>query len=167
MLKIGATMFGGGYVLVAFLRSDLVLRLKWLTEQQLLDGVAVGQVTPGPLFTTATFIGYLIGRGEGALVATIGIFLPAFVFVGLSGPLVPRLRRSATAGAALDGINVAALALMIVVSAQLARTAVVDWITATIALISAVLLFRYRINSAWLVLGGAVLGGAMVAARLS
>ena len=167
MLKIGATMFGGGYVLVAFLRSDLVLRLKWLTEQQLLDGVAVGQVTPGPLFTTATFIGYLIGRGGGAIVATIGIFLPAFVFVGLSGPLVPRLRRSATAGAALDGINVAALALMMVVSAQLARTAVVDWVTASIALISAVLLFRYRINSAWLVLGGAVLGGAMVAARLS
>ena len=167
MLKIGATMFGGGYVLVAFLRSDLVLRLKWLTEQQLLDAVAMGQATPGPLFTTATFIGYLVGRGAGAAAATIGIFLPAFVLVGLSGPLVPRLRKSAVAGAALDGINVAALALMIVVSAQLARTAVVDWITVGIALVSAVMLFRYRVNSAWLVLGGAILGAAMIALRLA
>lgn len=167
MLKIGATMFGGGYVLVAFLRSDLVLRLKWLTERQLLDAIAMGQVTPGPLFTTATFIGYLLGRGAGAALATIGIFLPAFVLVGLSGPLVPRLRRSAVAGAALDGINVAALALMVVVSAQLARTAIVDWVTAAIAVVSVVLLFRYRVNSAWLVLGGAGLGAAMLAVQMA
>jgi len=162
MLKIGATMFGGGYVLVAFLRSDLVLRLKWLTERQLLDAVAMGQVTPGPLFTTATFIGYLLGRSAGALAATVGIFLPAFVLVAASGPLVPRLRKSAAAGAALDGINVAALALMAVVSAQLARSAVTDWITAGIGLVSALLLFRYRVNSAWLVLGGAGLGALLL-----
>jgi len=165
MFKIGATMFGGGYVLVAFLRSDLVLRLKWLTEQQLLDAVAMGQVTPGPLFTTATFIGYVLGRSPGALLATVGIFLPAFILVALSGPLVPRLRRSAIAGAALDGVNAAALALMVVVSAQLARTAVVDWGSATIAVISAVLLFRYGMNSVWLVLGGAGLGGVLLLLR--
>jgi len=162
MLKIGATMFGGGYVLVAFLRSDLVLRLKWLTERQLLDAVAMGQVTPGPLFTTATFIGYLLGRSAGAVAATIGIFLPAFVLVAVSGPLVPRLRKSAVAGAALDGINVAALALMAVVSAQLARSAITDWITAGIGLVSTLLLFRYRVNSAWLVLGGAGLGALLL-----
>jgi chromate transporter len=158
MLKIGATIFGGGYVLVAFLRSDLVVRLHWLTERQLLDAIAVGQVTPGPLFTTATFIGYLLGRTPGALLATLGIFLPAFVFVAVSGPLIPRLRRSAWTADVLDGINVAALALMVVVSAQLARSAIVDWVTAAIALTSALLLIRYRVNSAWLVLGGATLG---------
>ncbi len=161
ILKIGATMFGGGYVLVAFLRSDLVVRLGWFTERQLLDAVAMGQVTPGPLFTTATFIGYVLGGMPGALLATIAIFLPAFVLVALSGPLVPRIRKSPTAGAVLDGINVAALALMVVVSAQLARTAVVDWFTLAIAALSAVLLFRYRVNSAWLVLGSAAASGLM------
>jgi chromate transporter len=160
MLKIGATLFGGGYVLVAFLRADLVARLHWLTERQLLDAVAAGQVTPGPLFTTATFIGYVIGGVRGAVAATIGIFLPAFVLVAVSGPLVPKLRRSSLVAAALDGINVAALALMIVVSAQLARTAVVDWLTLAIAVMGAVLLFRYRVNSTWLVLGGAAVGAA-------
>jgi chromate transporter len=157
-LKIGATLFGGGYVLVAFLRSDFVVRLHWLTEQQLLDAVAVGQVTPGPLFTTATFIGYVLGGPAGAVLATIAIFLPAFVFVALSGPLVGWLRRSNLAGAVLDGINVAAIALMIVVSAQLARTAVVDGFTLGIAAVSALLLFRYRVNSTWLVVGAAVAG---------
>jgi len=162
MLKIGGSIFGGGYVLVAFLRSDLVIRLGWLTERQLLDAVAMGQVTPGPLFTTATFIGYLLSGVPGALIATIAIFLPAFVLVGLSGPLVPRIRRSATAGAVLDGINIAALALMIVVSAQLGRSAIGDWFTTAIALLSAVLLFRYRVNSAWLVLGSAAMGVALL-----
>jgi len=157
-LKIGATLFGGGYVLVAFLRSDFVARLHWLTEQQLLDAVAAGQVTPGPLFTTATFIGYVLGGPAGAVLATIAIFLPAFVFVALSGPLVGWLRRSHLAGAVLDGINVAAIALMIVVSAQLARTAVVDGFTLGIAAVSALLLFRYRVNSTWLVVGAAVAG---------
>ncbi|HEY0556115.1 MAG TPA: chromate efflux transporter, partial [Thermoanaerobaculia bacterium] len=106
-LKIGAVLFGSGYVLLAFLRADLVDRLGWLTERQLLDAVAIGQVTPGPVFTTATFIGYLLGRGPGALVATVAIFLPGFLLVAVSGPLIPRLRRSSLAGAALDGIVVA------------------------------------------------------------
>ena len=117
---------GGGYMLVAFLRSDLVVRLHWLTERQLWDAVAVGQVTPGPLFTAATFVGYLLRGAPGAVLATVGIFLPAFVRVAVRGPLVPRLRQSPWTADVLDGINVAALALMIVVSAQLARTAVVE-----------------------------------------
>ena len=128
--KIGAVLFGSGYVLLAFLRADFVQRLGWLTERQLLDAVAVGQVTPGPVFTTATFIGFVTAGWVGAAVATVGIFLPAFVFVALSGPLIPWLRRSPTAGAALDGVNVASLALMAVVTWQLARAAVVDLPTA-------------------------------------
>jgi chromate transporter len=157
-LKIGAVLFGSGYVLVAFLRADLVERLGWLTERQLLDAVAIGQVTPGPVFTTATFIGYVLAGVPGAVVATIAIFLPAFVFVAASGPLVRRIRSSPTAGAALDGVNVASLALMAVVTIQLARTALVDPLTIALALASAVLLIRYRVNSAWLVLGGAAVG---------
>jgi chromate transporter len=156
--KAGAVLFGSGYVLLAFLRADLVERLQWLTEQQLLDAVAVGQVTPGPVFTTATFIGYLLGGPAGAAVATVGIFLPAFVFVASSGPLIPRLRRSPTASAVLDGVNVASLALMVVVSLVLARAALVDTLTIGLSLASAYLLFRVRVNSAWLVLGGAVVG---------
>jgi chromate transporter len=156
--KAGAVLFGSGYVLLAFLRADLVDRLQWLTEQQLLDAVAVGQVTPGPVFTTATFIGYVLGGPAGAVVATVGIFLPAFVFVALSGPLIPRLRRSPTASAVLDGVNVASLALMVVVSFLLARAALVDVVTIGLSLASAYLLFRARVNSAWLVLGGAVVG---------
>jgi chromate transporter len=157
-LKIGAVLFGSGYVLLAFLRADLVERLHWLSERQLLDAVAVGQVTPGPVFTTATFIGYVLGGAPGAAVATIGIFLPAFVFVALSGVLLPRIRHAPAARAALDGVNVASLALMAVVTAQLARAAVVDWTTLTLALLAAVLLFRWKVNSAWLVLAGAAIG---------
>jgi chromate transporter len=157
-LKIGSVLFGSGYVLLAFLRADLVERLHWLTERQLLDAVAVGQVTPGPVFTTATFIGYVLGGAPGAAVATIGIFLPAFVFVALSGVLLPRIRHAPAARAALDGVNVASLALMAVVTVQLARAAVVDWTTLTLALIAAVALFRWKINSAWLVLAGAAIG---------
>ncbi len=157
-LKVGSVLFGSGYVLLAFLRADLVDRYGWLTERQLLDAVAVGQVTPGPVFTTATFIGYVLGGPAGALVATAGIFLPAFVFVALSSPFVPRLRRSPTAGALLDGVNVASLALIAAVTAQLAGAAAVDALTATLAILSAVLLFRYRVNSSWLVAGGAVVG---------
>jgi chromate transporter len=159
-LKIGAVLFGSGYVLLAFLRADLVERLGWLSERQLLDAIAVGQITPGPVFTTATFVGYLLGGGPGALVATVGIFLPAFVFVALSGVLVPRLRRSAAAGAALDGVNVASLALMALVTLQLARTALVDAATVALAAASALLLLRWRVNSAWLVLAGALAGVA-------
>jgi chromate transporter len=157
-LKVGSVLFGSGYVLLAFLRADLVTRWGWLTEGQLLDAVAVGQVTPGPLFTTATFIGYLLGGVPGGVVATLGIFVPAFVFVAASGPLIPLLRRSPVAGAVLDGVNVASLALMAVVTWQLGRAALVDFSTVAIALISALLLIRFRVNSAWLVLGGAALG---------
>ena len=160
-LKIGAVLFGSGYVLLAFLRAELVERLRWLSEAQLLDAVAIGQVTPGPVFTSATFIGYVVGGVPGGVVATVGIFLPAFVFVALSGPLVPRLRRSRTAGAFLDGVNVASLALMFVVTLQLARAAIVDVPTVVLALTSAVLLLRYSLNSVWLVLAGSVAGIAL------
>jgi len=157
-LKVGAILYGSGYVLLAFIRADLVERWHWLTEAQLLDAIAVGQVTPGPVFTTATFIGYVLGGTRGAIVATLGIFLPAFFFVAVSGPLVPRIRRSPLAGAFLDGVNVAALALMLVVTYQLGRAAVVDFTTLVLALISAFILFRWRVNSAWLIIAGAIIG---------
>lgn len=157
-LKIGSVLFGSGYVLLAFLRADLVQRLHWLTEAQLIDAVAVGQVTPGPVFTTATFIGYVLSGPAGALVATAGIFLPAFIFVAASGPLIPKLRASKTASAFLDGVNVASLALMAVVTAELGRAAIVDLPTALLALAGAILLVRFKTNSTWLVLGGAAFG---------
>ena len=156
--KTGSVLFGSGYVLFAFLRADLVERLGWLTEPQLIDAIAIGQVTPGPVFTTATFIGYLLGGPVGAAVATIGIFLPAFVFVAVSGPLVPRIRRSPVASAVVDGVIVASLALMAVVSWQLGRAALVDPLTIGLALASLVALVRFRINSIWLILGGGILG---------
>ncbi len=160
-LKVGAVLFGSGYVLLAFLRTDLVDRLRWLTEAQLLDAVAVGQVTPGPVFTTATFIGYILGGFRGAVVATLGIFLPSFFFVSISGPLIPHLRRSPLAGAFLDGVNVGAWALMASVTWFLARAAVVDLTTLLLAISSAFVLIRYRVNSAWLVIGGGLIGLAM------
>ena len=160
-LKVGAVLFGSGYVLLAFLRTDLVDRLRWLTEAQLLDAVAVGQITPGPVFTTATFIGYILGGFRGAVVATLGIFLPSFFFVSISGPLVPHLRRSALAGAFLDGVNVGAWALMAAVTLFLARAAIVDITTILLAASSAFILIRYRVNSAWLVIGGGLIGVAM------
>jgi chromate transporter len=154
-LKVGAVLYGSGYVLLAFLRSDLVERFGWLTESQLLDAIAVGQMIPGPVFTTATFIGYVLGGLPAAALATLGIFLPAFFFVAISGPLIPRIRRSAIAGAVLDGVNVASLALMAVVTWHLSRAALVDWVTVLFALAATFLLLRYKVNSAWLVLGGA------------
>jgi chromate transporter len=157
-LKVGSVLFGSGYVLLAFLRADLVERWHWLTEGQLLDAIAVGQVTPGPVFTTATFIGYVLGGYSGAIVATIGIFLPAFFFVAVSGPLVRRIRRSETAGAFLDGVNAASLSLIAVVTWQLGRAALIDWLTVALLIASLVLLARYRLNSAWLVFGGAITG---------
>jgi chromate transporter len=157
-LKVGAVLFGSGYVLLAFLRADLVDRLHWLTEAQLLDAVAVGQVTPGPVFTTATFIGYILGGFRGAIVATLGIFLPSFFFVSISGPLIPHLRRSPLAGAFLDGVNVSAWALMGAVTLFLARAAVIDLTTMMLAVSSAFVLIRYRVNSAWLVIGGGLIG---------
>jgi len=166
-LKVGSVLFGSGYVLLAFLRSDLVERWQWMTNAQLLDAVAVGQVTPGPVFTTATFIGYLLGGTKGAVVATLGIFLPAFVFVAVSGPLVPRLRRSPLAGAFLDGVVVASLGLMVVVTYELGKAALVDLPTLGLALISAVILFRWKVNSAWLVLGGAIVGWVLYLVHLT
>jgi chromate transporter len=157
-LKVGSVLFGSGYVLLAFLRNDLVERWGWLTNAQLLDAVAVGQMTPGPVFTTATFIGYLLAGPQGAFVATVGIFLPAFLFVAISGPLVPRLRRSPWAGGFLDGVTVASLALMAFVTFELGRSALVDPITIVIGVLSALLLVRFKVNSVWLVLAGALLG---------
>jgi chromate transporter len=157
-LKMGSVLFGSGYVLLAFLRADLVERLGWITERQLLDAVAVGQATPGPVFTTATFIGYLVGGPAGAAVATAGIFLPAFVFVALSGPLIPRIRASPVAAAALDAVNVASLALMAVVTLHLTRSAIVDIPSAVLAAASLVLVLRTRVNVAWVVIGGAAAG---------
>jgi len=163
-LKAGSAVVGSGYVLLAFLRADLVERLRWITEGQLLDAVAIGQVTPGPVFTTATFIGYVVGARDGtaagvcgAAVATAGIFLPGFVFVPLVRPLVTRIRGS-RAAAFLDGVNVAALGIMAVVAAQLGRSALVDPWTVAIGVAGAVALIALRANTAWLVLGGAALG---------
>ncbi|MBE0540608.1 MAG: chromate efflux transporter [Verrucomicrobia bacterium] len=157
-LKVGAVLYGSGYVLLAFLRGDLVERFGWLTEAQLLDAIAVGQMMPGPLFTTATFIGYLLGGLPAAALATLGIFLPAFFFVAISGPLIPRLRRSPLAGAALDGVNAASLALMAVVTFHLGTAALVDWLTLLLAGGAAFALFRYRVTSTWLVAGGSAAG---------
>jgi chromate transporter len=157
-LKIGSVLYGSGYVLLAFLRNDFVERLGWLTDRQLLDAVAIGQFTPGPVFTTATFIGYVLGSWPGAILATVGIFLPSFVFVAAVNPLIPRLRASPWMGALLDGVNVTALGLMAAVTWQLGRAAVIDVLTALLAIVAAVLLLRFKVNSAWLVLGGALVG---------
>jgi chromate transporter len=157
-VKVGSVLFGSGYVLLAFLRADLVERWQWMTEAELLDAIAVTQMTPGPIFTAATFIGYVLAGGAGALVATAGIFLPAFFFVAASGPLVPRIRRSPAAGAFLDGVVTASLALMGVVTLELARSALTDLPAWVLAAASAFLLLRFRPSSAWLVLGGAAAG---------
>jgi len=163
-VKIGSIVFGSGYVLLVFLHADLVEHHAWLTQPQLLDAVAVGQVTPGPVFTTATFLGYLLRGTPGAIIATIGIFLPAFVLVALSAPLIPKIRASGIAGAALDGINVASLALMTLVTWQLARSALVDWITVVLAVLSALVLFRFRhLNSAWLIAAAGLVGAVRYA----
>jgi chromate transporter len=158
--QIGSVLFGSGYVLLAFLRSELVIARGWLTEAQLLDAVAVGQITPGPVFTTATFVGYVLSGPEGALAATAGIFLPAFVFVALSAPLLPMLRRSQPLGGFLDGVNVASLALMVLVTCELARASVRDVPSALVALASLVALVRFKVDPTWLLLGGALLGVA-------
>jgi len=157
-LKVGAVLYGSGYVLLAFLQTDLVDRLHWITQSQLLDAVAVGQFTPGPVFTTATFIGYLLGGVTGAVVATIAIFVPGFIFVAASRPLIPRIRRSMIAGAFLDGVNVGALALLAAVTLQLSRAALVDVTTVAVAAISAPLLIYARVNSAWLIFAAGLAG---------
>ena len=157
-LKTGAILYGSGYVLVALLRADFVARLGWLTEQQLIDAIAIGQITPGPLFTSATFIGYLLGGVPAALIATLGIFLPSYVFVAISNPIIPKLRRSPWAGSLLDGVIAASLGLMAAVSFQLGLASLVDAPTLLIFALSAVLLFRFNVNSTWLVLGGGLAG---------
>ena len=158
LLKIGAVLYGSGYVLLAFLRADFVVRLGWLTDHQLLDAVAVGQVTPGPLLTTATFIGYLLGGFPGAGLATAAIFFPSFAFVALTNRLIPRLRTSTWIGGALDGVNAASLGLMAAVTWQLGRVSLTDPLTAVIALASLGLLVRFKLNPTWLIAGGAAIG---------
>jgi chromate transporter len=160
-LKIGAVLVGSGYVLLPVLRADLVVKLHWLSDSQLLDAVAVSQATPGPFFTVATFIGYVLAGWKGAAVATIGMFLPAFVYVGATSGFLPKLRKSPLAGAFLDGVNAAAVALMAFVGWQFGRAALVNVPAIILAVLSAVLIFRYKVNSTWLVLGGAAAGIAL------
>lgn len=157
-IKIGSILYGSGYVLLAFLRADFVERLGWLNEAQLIDAIAVGQVTPGPVFTTAAFIGFLLGGVPGALVAALGIFLPSFLFVWLVNPFIPRLRRSPWTGALLDGANIASLGLMAGVTLQLGQVSLIDPLTILLALLSAFLLLRFKVNSVWLILGGGAAG---------
>jgi chromate transporter len=157
-LKIGSVLYGSGYVLLAFLRADFVVRFGWLTDQQLIDAIAIGQVTPGPVFTTATFIGYLLGGLPGALLATLGIFLPSFIFVAISNPIIPRIRNSPWASSLLDGVNAASLGLMAAVTWQLGRSSLIDPLTILVAIISLVLLLRFKLNSTWLIAAGALTG---------
>jgi chromate transporter len=157
-LKIGAVLYGSGYVLLAFLRADFVARLGWLTDQQLLDAIAIGQVTPGPVFTTATFIGYVLGGIPGSLLATLGIFLPSFIFVAISNPLIPRMRKSVWVSGLLDGVNVASLGLMAAVTWQLGWASLTGPLPIFIALASFVLLIWFKVNSTWLIAGGGLIG---------
>ncbi len=157
-LKIGSVLYGSGYVLLAFLRADFVQRLGWLTDQQLVDAVAIGQLTPGPVFTTSTFIGYLLGGLPGGLLATVGIFLPSFIFVAISNPIIPHIRNSNVGGAILDGVNVASLGLMAAVTIWLMLASVVDVPTLLIAITSVLLVFKYKTDSFWLILGSGLVG---------
>ncbi len=159
-LKIGSVLYGSGYVLLAFLKSEFVVNLGWLTDQQVLDAIIAGQITPGPLFSSATFIGYLLGGWPSALLATLGIFLPSFLFVGLLSRILPFVRRSPLAATFLDGVNAASLGLMAGVTVQLAQSAIVDIFTIALSLVTLFLLFRFKINSIWLILGGGLLGVA-------
>jgi chromate transporter len=163
--KIGAVLYGSGYVLIAFMQTEFVQNLGWLTNQQLLDAIVVGQITPGPLFTSATFVGYILGGVPGTIIATIGIFLPAFIFVAIVRPFVPRLRKSPWFGALLDGVNVVSLALIVGVTVGLGRASLIDPLTIALCVLSLVILLRLKVNSTWLVLGGAVIGFLAFALR--
>ncbi|MEM6611534.1 MAG: chromate efflux transporter [Cyanobacteria bacterium P01_C01_bin.72] len=155
--KIGCVLYGSGYVLLAFLQRDLVENNQWLTSQQLLDAVAIGQITPGPVLTTATFVGYLLAGNSGAIAGTLGIFLPAFLLVGLVNPWVAKIRRSPWAGSFLDGVNAASLGLMAGVTLTLGQAALIDWLTAIMAILSAIAVFKFRVKPIWLVfVGGAI-----------
>jgi chromate transporter len=162
-LKVGAILYGSGYVLIAFLHGDLVAGYGWLTDQQLLDAVAIGQFTPGPVLSTATFIGYVIAGAPGAVVATVAIFLPSFFFVLILNPLIPRLRSWPWTAAFLDSINVSALALMVAVTLELGMVVLTAWPAWVIAVLAAVLTLRFRVNAAWVVVGAAVAGWALSA----
>lgn len=158
-LKIGAVLFGSGYVLVAYLDGELVTKLGWLTKAELLDAIAIGQFTPGPVLSTATFVGFQVQGVWGAVLATVGIFLPSFIFVAMLNPLIPKLRQSGWASAFLDAVNVSALGLMLAVTLDLGRSALTDWKAVLIAALSVAVVFRFKkIGSAWIVVGGAVLG---------
>lgn len=157
-LKIGSVLYGSGYVLLAFLQRELVERSHWLTSQQLLDAIAIGQLTPGPVFTTATFIGYLLAGNAGAIAGTVGIFLPAFVLVAIVNPWVSKLRQSPWASGFLEGVNAASLGLMSAVTWELGQAALVDEPTVGMAILGAIAVFRYKVNSAWLVLTGGMIG---------
>jgi len=157
-LKVGAVLYGSGYVLVAFLEGGLVQERGWLTGEQLLDAIAIGQLTPGPVLTTATFVGYVLAGVPGAAVATAGIFLPSFLFVLALNPVVPRLRRSRWAAAFLDAVNAAAVALMLAVTIELGSAVLRSWLAGAIALAALVLVVRLRVNAAWVVAGGALAG---------
>lgn len=158
-LKVGSVLFGSGYVLVAFLEGEIVNRYNWLSQQQLLDAIAMGQFTPGPVLSTATFIGYVIAGWAGAIVATVAIFLPSFFFVAALNPLIPRLRASRWASAFLDAVNVSSVALMAAVTVKLAWATLTDWRAVVIAAVAVLVAIRFRVNAAWLVLGGAIAGG--------
>jgi chromate transporter len=161
-LRVGAVIYGGGYVLLAFLEQGLVQEHAWLTHRQLLDAVAIGQFTPGPVFSTATFIGYILGGAPGAAVATLGIFLPSFFYVGLLAPVLFRLRQSAWMSAFLDSVNVCAVALMAAVTYRLGTDALRGWPAALIALTALGVLLRWKVNPAWVVLGGGVAGFLLI-----
>ena len=157
-LKVGAVLYGGGYVLLAFLEHGLVQQHAWLTQQQLLDAVSIGQFTPGPVLSTATFVGYILGGVPGAAVATVGIFLPSFFYVALLAPVLFRLRQSAWMASFLDAVNVCAVALMAGVTFRLGADALRSWPSCVIALASLVVLLRWKVNPAWVVLGGGIVG---------
>jgi chromate transporter len=157
-LKIGAVIYGSGYVLYAFFNSEFVVHLSWLTHQQLLDAIAVGQITPGPVASSATFVGYLMGGWPSALLASLAFFLPSFFFVALISRVIPHVRKKWWSGAFLDGVNVASLGLMVGVTWVLGRSAVIDWFSVVLAVVSLALVFRFKVNSAWLILGGGLLG---------
>ncbi len=157
-LKIGSVLYGSGYVLIAYLQAEFVQKLGWLTQSQVLDAIAIGQITPGPVLTTATFIGFILGGPLGGILATIGIFLPAFIFVAISSPLIPRLRKSSWAGGFLDGVNAASLGLMAAATWQIARAALIDPYTILIAVCASILLIKFRLSSTWIVIGGAAAG---------
>ncbi len=157
-LRMGSVLYGSGYVLLPFLRSEFVERTGWLSEAQLMDAVSVGQATPGPFFTTASFVGYLLGGVPGGLLATLGIFLPAFVFVAASNPWLPRIRKTPALGRLLDGVNAASLALMTGAAWQTGRSSIVDAVSAVICALAAYLLFRRETASTWLMAGGGMIG---------